>query len=356
MPPEKTKKEKSNKMKTKLMSAALVAALVASAAFADKVTLQSGSVLVGDAGVIRDGKLTFKTAELGEVKIPVEKVFELEATGDHVVQYLDNTTATKPLRIMSGEIVYLEDGQLHKVDAETVKATDPEEEKWHGSVNFSGSVTRGNTVGESATVEADAKRRWEKDRVTANGGYYFAQSGDSKQTKNKTTSRLEIQAQEDHFWTGEQFYTYVNGKYEYDRIMNLKYRYRFGTGLGYQWLEKKDLGYGKVSFNQEVGASYIFEKYDKEDDDKYGAFRYAHHLAWEVAKVEGLDFVHNFEYLPQVDEWQDNYMLDTDFGITYAFRANWQLVAKVEWDYKSKVGEGTKHSDIRYVLGLGYKW
>lgn len=338
------------------MSAAVVAAIAATAAFADKVTLQSGSVLVGNAGAIRNGKLEFKTDELGELKIDIEKVFELEAEGDHVVKYLDNTTATKPLRILRGEIVYLEDGELHKVDSETVKATDPEVEKWHGSINLSGSVTRGNTVGESATVEADVNRRWEKDRFTANGGYYFAQSGDSKQSKSKNTSRFEAQAQEDHFWTGEKFYTYVNGKYEVDRIMDLKYRWRFGTGVGYQWLEKEDLGWGKISFNQEVGMSYVFEKYDHEDDDKFGTFRYAHHAAWEVAKVDGLDFVHNFEYLPQVDEWQDNYMIDTDIGLTYAFRANWQLIAKMEWDYKSKVGGDAKHSDIRYVLGLGYKW
>ena len=338
------------------MSAAVVAAIAATAAFADKVTLQSGSVLVGNAGAIRNGKLEFKTDELGELKIDIEKVFELEAEGDHVVKYLDNTTATKPLRILRGEIVYLEDGELHKVDSETVKATDPEVEKWHGSINLSGSVTRGNTVGESATVEADVNRRWEKDRFTANGGYYFAQSGDSKQSKSKNTSRFEAQAQEDHFWTGEKFYTYVNGKYEVDRILDLKYRWRFGTGVGYQWLEKEDLGWGKISFNQEVGMSYVFEKYDHEDDDKFGTFRYAHHAAWEVAKVDGLDFVHNFEYLPQVDEWQDNYMIDTDIGLTYAFRANWQLIAKMEWDYKSKVGGDAKHSDIRYVLGLGYKW
>lgn len=338
------------------MSAAIVAAIAATAAFADKVTLQSGSVLVGNAGAIRNGKLEFKTDELGEIKIDIEKVFELEAEGDHVVKYLDNTTATKPLRILRGEIVYLEDGELHKVDSETVKATDPEVEKWHGSINLSGTVTRGNTVGESATVEADVNRRWEKDRFTANGGYYFAQSGDSKQSKSKNTSRFEAQAQEDHFWTGEKFYTYVNGKYEVDRIMDLKYRWRFGTGVGYQWLEKEDLGWGKISFNQEIGMSYVFEKYDHEDDDKFGTFRYAHHAAWEVAKVDGLDFVHNFEYMPQVDEWQDNYMIDTDIGLTYAFRANWQLIAKMEWDYKSKVGGDAKHSDIRYILGLGYKW
>ena len=44
-------------MKTKMRSAVLLAALAATAAFADKVTLNSGSFLTGDADVIRAGKL-----------------------------------------------------------------------------------------------------------------------------------------------------------------------------------------------------------------------------------------------------------------------------------------------------------
>ena len=342
-------------MKTKLLAAALVAAVAASTAMADKVTLKSGSVLVGEAGVIRDGKLAFKTEELGEVKIDVEKVFTLQSDRDHVVQYLDNSTETKKLTIAQGEIVYIEGNELKRLDPEEVRATDPAVEGWNGSINLSGSVTRGNTVGESATVLADLNRRWMNDRFTGSLGYYFDQSGSSKQTKQKNTSRFEVQAQEDHFWTSA-FYTYVNGKYEFDRIMDLEYRWRAGLGVGYQWFEKRDFGLGKMSFNQEVGLSYVGEKYDHVKSDDYGAFRYAHHFAWSVGKIEGLDFIHNLEYLPQVDEWQDNYMLDMDAGLTYAFHANWQLIAKAEWDYKSKVGPDTKHSDIRYILGLGYKW
>ncbi|MBR0196816.1 MAG: DUF481 domain-containing protein [Kiritimatiellae bacterium] len=344
-------------MTTKIIAATMMAALATSSLFADKVTLKSGSFLTGEADVIRDGVLTFKSEDLGEIEIDIKNIVSLESDRDHVVQYNDESKETKKLTIDDGALVVNENGEPTLLDMSTVKATDPEEEKWHGSVNVSATATRGNTVGESATVLADASRRWEKDRLTLSGGYYFAQSGDSKQTKQKTVSRFEAQAQEDHFWTGKGFYTYINGKYEFDRIMDLKYRWRLGAGLGYQWFEKRDFGLGKMSFNQELGGSYIGEKYDHMSEDNYGAFRYAHHFfAWSIFGMDDLDFVHNFEYIPQVDEWQDNYMLDMDFGLTYAFRANWQLIAKAEWDYKSKVGDNTKHSDIRYILGLGYKW
>ncbi len=338
-------------MKASTFAVLFGAAMAAGFAFADKVTLKSGSLLVGEAGLIQDGKLKFKATDIGDVEIAVSAIERLESSRDHVVQYNDLTRETKPVTVANG--AYALDGK--PMDMANVKAIDPEEETWHGSVSASAAAARGNTVAESASLVGDAVRRWEKDRFTAAAGYFFAQSGSSKDTKQKTVSRFEAYAQEDHFWQ-PKFYSYVNGKYEFDRIMDLEYRLRIGTGVGYQWLEGRDFGLGKVSFNQEVGLAYVGEKYDHESKDNYGAFRYAHHLAWTVAAVDGLEFVHNFEYMPAIDEWFDNYMVDADVGLAYAFRANWQLVAKAEWDYKSKVGAATKHSDIRYILGLGYKW
>ena len=338
-------------MQTKLLTATVVATLAATVALADKVTLVSGSYLTGTAGDFDGNTLTFTSDDLGEVAIDVSKIAALESDRTHVVRYRDLTTATLPVTVVNGAYQVGET----TLDMANVKDIDPTPEGWHGSVNFSGMVTRGNTVGESASLTADVNRRWEKDRLTADAGYYYAASGDSKQDKQKTTSRFEAQAQEDHFWS-QKFYTYVNGKYETDRIKDLDYRWRVGLGAGYQWLENDDFGFGKVSFNQEVGMSYVGEKFEHVDDDNYGAFRYAHHLAWEIAAVKNLSFAHNLEWLPQVDEWADNYIIDADAGIVYKFSANWQLVAKVEWDYKSKVGPGAKHSDLRYILGLGYTW
>ncbi len=343
-------------MNIKTILAAFLSLATVSSVFADKVMLKSGSVLTGTAGQFAGGALNFMSDDLGALTIPIDKIVKLEASNDHVVQYNDLSTETKKVMVSDGAFAIEENGTVKKLDMTNVKAVDPVPETWHGSVNFSGTVTRGNTVGESASVVADVSRRWEKDRLTAGAGYFYGASGDSKETKQKTTSRFELQAQEDHFWTGNAFYTYVNGKYEFDRIMSLKYRYRVGLGLGYQWLENRDFGFGKISFNQEAGLSYVMEKYDHTKEDDYSAFRYAHHFTWDITPVPGLAFAHNLEFLPDMEDWTDNYLIDADAGFTYAFRANWQLIARLEWDYKSKVGEGTKKSDLRYILGLGYKW
>lgn len=332
----------------------VMAALCAIAAFsasADKLVLKSGSVLLGKTDVIRDGKVTFNADDIGTVTIAVDKIAELKSGTRHVVQYQDGTAEKKSISVLDGKILI----ESKNISAD-VKAIDPVVEKWHGSVNASATAKRGNTVGESVSVIADVNRRWEHDRFTASAGYYFEQSGDTKADKQKTVSRFELEAQQDHFWS-KKFYSYVNGRYEFDKIMELDYRYRIGAGLGYQWFEKKDFGFGAMSFNQELGGAYVAEKYKTErDNDQFGTFRYGHHFVWTIAAVDGLEFIHDLEYLPAVDEWADNYMLNTDTGVTYAFMANWQMIAKIEWDYKSKVGRDTKRSDIRYILGLGYKW
>lgn len=339
----------------KIKTLVVVFAAAASSLFADTITLSSGSTLKGETGAVEGGNLVFVSEDLGEIKIPVAKIVLIDSARAHVVEYTDNRRETKTLSVDGGEFVEVDGGSRSKLDMTAVKAIDPVAETWHGSVNLSAGATRGNTTSESVTFLADVNRRWEKDRFTANVGYWFAQSGDNRETKRKSESRFELAAQEDHFWM-PKLYSYVNGKYEFDRILALDYRYRLGLGLGYQWLEGSDLGFGALSFNQELGMAYVVERYSHEKYDDFGTFRYAHHFAWTVARVDGLDFFHNFEYLPAVDEWADNYMVNTDVGITYAFRANWQLIAKTEWNYKSKVGVNSKHSDIRYILGLGYKW
>lgn len=338
-------------MKLKLLVAAFVAAFSATLAFADKVTLKSGSYLLGEAGLFKDGKLQFKSQDLGDVEIAIDAIAKLEASGNHTVQYNDLSTEQKPVTVVDG--AYALEGK--PMDMSNVKRIDPEEDTWHGSFNLSGAAVRGNTVSESVTVLADVSRRWENDRFTGAGGYYFAQSGDSKQTKRKSANRFEVQGQFDHFW-GPAFYNYVNAKYELDRIMELDYRFRLGAGFGYQWLEGKEFSLGKISFNQELGLAYVTEKYEhKSSADDYASVRYAHHLIWDT-NIENLQFTHNFELLPNLNYILDDYIVDTDVGFSYMFLPNWQLLGKLEWDYKRKTAAGVKHSDLRYMLGIGYKW
>ena len=87
------------------------AALLAGVAFADKVTLKSGSFLTGEAGLIQEGKLLFKSEDLGNLKIDIANIKSMDVKKNHVVLYKDNTTEEKVLDIRNGEL-WTEKGKL----------------------------------------------------------------------------------------------------------------------------------------------------------------------------------------------------------------------------------------------------
>lgn len=341
-------------MQMKNVAAFALAASCAWAVSADTIVFKSGSRLDGEVVRIEGGNITFKSDDVGEVKIAQDKVASIETKKNATVQYNDEEKENEEglLAMKDGNYTLSE----KPLDMGGVKAVNPEAQKWNGSANLSAAAARGNTRSENVTVLADLKRRWEHDRYTGNFGYYFAQNGTDRDNKKKTDDRIELDSQFDHFWASK-VYSYINGKYERDGINNLMYRYRVGAGMGYQWLE----GYqqedtGKWSFNQEAGLTYIKERYEHQKDDDRCAFRYAHHLEWAPKWVDKLAFTHNFEYLPDTGNWSESYLIDTDIGFTYALSLDWQLLGKWEWDYNSDPGPHTKSSDFRYTLGLGYKW
>lgn len=323
-------------------------------AFADKVVLKSGSTLTGTAGEAKNGVLKFNSEDLGEVEIKIANIISLENAGTHLIKFLDGHTESYPLSVEKG--AYVVDNA--PLDMSLVKEIDPPVETWHGSVNASYQADRGNTYGDSASILANVNRRWENDRVNADFGYYYSKTGTSKDDWEKSKDRIEAEGQYDHFWR-TKFYSYLNARYERDAIAGLDRRVRFGAGLGYQWLEKCDFeATGKWSFNQELGAAWVNDKYENPDPnraDNYASLHYAHHLTYAPKWTDGLEFFHNFEYLPEVDDWTI-YLFKADAGFTTMLFWNVDFLAKVEWDYNSKPSEDRKKSDFRYIIGLGYKW
>jgi putative salt-induced outer membrane protein YdiY len=340
-----------------MMKLAVVAAaaLAVTGAFADKVMLKSGSFLTGTVSGVSGDTVTFNSDDLGEVKIKVANIVKLEDAGEHVVRYNDNTRQTKRLAVDNGVYVV----NTKPLDMSNVKDIDPVEETWHGSVHFAYNSARGNTREDSATILGNINRRWEYDRFNGNFGYYYSKTGTSTEEAQTTKDKWEAELQHDHFWLPKT-YTYENLKWERDQIQDLNARYRLGLGLGYQWLDNTDvLGTGPWSFNQELGANWIKEEYAGRNDDVskdgFGALRYAHHLEWSPIWVKGVNVFHNAEILPQADDWE-KFLAKCDLGLTTKIVYDWDLLAKIEWEYNSKPVDDRKYEDVRYILGLGYKW
>ena len=304
-----------------------IAAIAATAAFADKVYLKSGSVLTGTGAVVAGDKVKFKSDDLGDVEIASDKV------------------------------AHVETAEAKQVEVAALPPEQKPPETWHGSINFAFESARGNTYKNNASLLANANRRWDDDRVNVDFGYYYSETGTSKDNREKSTDRWEVEGQHDHFWS-KKFYTYENGRYESDDIAGIDFRLRLGLGLGYQWLDGEELAIGKWSFSQELGGAWVRVDYKEKDpsaEDSFATLRYAHHLKYNPKWNEKVEAFHNFEFLPQVDDW-DNQLMKADVGLTTKIIMDFDLLAKIEWDYNSMPSVGRKSSAVRYIVGLGYKW
>lgn len=333
----------------------VMALAFAAAAHADTVYLKSGSVLKGESGLIQDGALKFKSEDLGDLAIKVENIVKIDTVKDHVLQYNDNTKDTVKLDIRDGKLVPV--GK--PVDMASVKKTDPDVESWHGSIAAAFLAARGNTYDNSWSVFGNVTRRWEYDRFTADGGYYYGESGTSTgDDRQKTTDRWELFGQFDHFW-GSKFYCFGRGGIERDDIKGLRARYTLGVGPGYQWLENENFeATGKWSFKQELAVQW--QKEEREDDpdlkdNGYAAISYRHNLLWVPKWSDRLEVFHNFKYDPEVDDF-DKYLIRADVGFSVALIYDFTFNGKIEWDFDSRPTDGRKKSDVRYIAGLGYKW
>lgn len=295
---------------------------------ADTVTLKSGTVLTGRVLGTKDGVVKFQSDDFGVLDV-------------------------KPVAV---DII--RDADKKEVPVAEIKEVPKEPEVWHGSINGAFLAARGNSYENTWSVFGDVNRRWDEDRVKALAGYYYSETGTQDTEAKKTTDRIEIEGQHDHFWA-EKIYSYESVRYDRDMIQDLTARYRVGLGLGYQWLD----GYvheatGKWSFNQEVGLNWIKEEYAIPSDAKengYAALRYAHHLNYLPKWNSDVECFHNLEYLPEVDDW-DKYLVKADVGFSAKLVYDFSLVGKIEWDFNSMPANGRKKSDVRYILGLGYKW
>lgn len=328
--------------------------LAAGIAFADKVTLKSGSFLTGTVAAMSNDEIRFKSDDLGEITIKVENIAQLENAGLHEVQFKDGSSASNALAVADGQ--YLADRK--PLDMANVKAIDPVPETWHGSFHIGYQGARGNTYEDTFSVMAHLDRRWESDRFNGDFGYYYSKNGTGDTDAKKTTDRWEAELKHDHFWL-PKVYHFEDLRYDRDMIQGLRGRYRVGLGGGYQWLEKAEFAAtGKWSFNQEIGVDWIKEEYEDNPDAKkwgYCALQYAHHLTWLPKWVEGMEVFHNAEILPDASEWT-KFLAKVDLGLSTKIFLSFDLLAKIEWDYNSKPASDRKKDDFRFIVGLGYKW
>ena len=219
--------------------------------------------------------------------------------------------------------------------------------KWVTTAAASLTLTRGNSETFLATVGVDSQRKWAKDEVFlgASGGYGESTVND---VNTKNTEFVQGFGQYNHLFT-ERFYGALRLDAQDDQIAGIEYRIKVSPLVGY-YLIKND----RMTLAVEAGPSLIYEHLKGQDPHGYWAARFAERFEYKLTATTRL--WESLEYLPQVDQWDKNYLLNFEAGIETAITKKWSLRVVFQDQYASEPAPGRKQNDMRLLAGTAYKF
>ncbi len=219
--------------------------------------------------------------------------------------------------------------------------------KWDTTAAAGLTLTKGNSDTLLVTLSLDTKRKWEKDEVLfgVSGGY-----GESKvnDVNTKNTEFLQGYGQYNRLFS-EKFYGALRLDGQYDGIAGIDYRFKISPMAGYYLLKETNM-----TLAVEGGPSLIMEHLKGQESSAYWAARLAQRFEYKLtATTKVWEMV---EYLPKVDDWVNNYLVNFEAGIDTAITKHWSLRVVFQDQYASQPAPGRENNDLRLIAGTAYKF
>ncbi len=213
-------------------------------------------------------------------------------------------------------------------------------EPWKTSLSLGASATDGNseTLTINAGVLAETKSEVDSWRLGVDGQY--GEVGPSK-----TNEQVKAFAGYRHTISGRT-YGLMDVTLSYDDIADIDYRLIVSPGLGYYLL--KDAA---QTLGLELGPSYIKEEVGGVEDD-YIAVRIAERYDRKLSDTAKC--WQAVEYLPSVDDFQDDYLLNVEVGVEAQINATASIRLVVKDAYDSTPAPGREKNDLTVLAALAY--
>ena len=329
--------------------------LLAQSGYADEIVLKNGDRLTGKIVHLVNGKLVLKSDAAGEVTVELSNIQTFSSAEPVTVNLKDGTGFTQ--KVLSAEagrfsVQGAEDLKAQQfIVADIVSINPPPKPipKWTGDISVGVTSTHGNTKMERVSANANFSKRTEKDRTTISTDYAKAEQEDPDTGEDETIEDWwRAKGKYDYFFS-KKMYGYVDGRYEKDAIAELDRRTIIGLGAGYQWIESENM-----NFSSDFGLASLYEKYDNQTDSNS---EISLQLGYNYDKKlrKNIKFVHDLTYYPAIDKFSD-YYLTTTAGVRADFTEMFFATAKAILNYDATPAIGAHKTDVKYFLGLGYRF
>jgi putative salt-induced outer membrane protein YdiY len=152
----------------------------------------------------------------------------------------------------------------------------------------------------------------------------------------------------DYFFA-EKWYLYNAAAAKSDDMAEIDLRTAFGVGLGHQFFDTEE-----TKLSLEAGPAYVSTNYDDDDDEDYGAGRWA--VKFEQRLFENVvTLFHNHEGLMSFEETKDTFLRSrTGFRIPTYHKVH--LTLQYNFDWEKNPAENSTGTDTKLVYKIGYEW
>ena len=321
----------------------------------DEIRLKNGDRITGKIQHLVDGKLAFKADVAGPVTVDLANIQTLSSDDPITVSLKDGTGFNQ--KVMSAELnrfaiegtVTTKAQEFAVADIVSINPPPKPIPKWTGDIAVGITSTHGNTKTDMISANATFAKRTEKDRTTVSTDYAKGEQEDPDTGEDVTIEDWwRAKGKYDYFFS-KKMYGYLDGRYEKDAIAELDRRMIIGLGAGYQWIESDDM-----NFATEFGLASLYEKFDNQTDSNSEiTLQLGYNFDKKLRK--NIKFVHDLTYYPAVDKVSD-YYLTTTAGVRADFTEKFFLTAKAILNYDATPAIGAHKTDVKYFLGLGYRF
>ena len=317
---------------------------------ADEVRLKNGDRLTGTVISMEKGKLTYRTAYAGVIKIPWSEIAGVKTDDAVFVTLNDDTTlkgTTQPaehgkMKLKMGKIVETVSFDLSEVKAIGLKAeSEKSKVKLKGHLNIGANRSTGNTNTSSIHMDGEIVARSGKNRYTA-GGQFNQSKSEGQLSEDNVLGYMKY----DYFFK-EKWFLYNAASFEKDEFQDLSLRTIAGAGVGYQFYETPEM-----NLSLESGLSYVDENRKRGVDDNYLAGRWALNFD-KYFLDDAVQFFHFHEGLVSLESTSD-ILIRSRTGLRVPVYKNLQSTLEYDLDWNSEPAPGVEETDQRYILSLGY--
>ena len=219
---------------------------------------------------------------------------------------------------------------------------------WTANFDLALGYTDATTDTSSLSTALELRRRKKPMDFFFRAYYFFSSSKESGESRVTDENRLLGRARLDYDLSDRTF-AFGQITAEYDEIQNLSLRTDPVVGLGYRFVNRE-----KLMISGRSGPGYVYQRYFGGDVEDYFTILFGGDL--EADLPYGSKFRMGAEYLPDVSDWQGNYLIRTFADWTMPIIGWLDFKIAMINIYNSRPAEDTQHNTFTTSAGLSFRF